>query len=290
MYCKKFVAVVKVGGRILREFNNSSISELESESSLLLPFGTEYSLMFKNLESRPARLRVWVDGQDVLSGYGILIAPGGSSELEGFMDARGRVTNRFKFIQKTEQIVEHRGDRIDDGMIRVEFQYEKAKAIHVDVIENHQQHHHHYNDWPCWPRPWHPYPPPSPWITYGSNTAQQPSSRGSLACNASVGSPKAELMACAGSGPVAECCAPRQDEGITVPGSVSGQQFGTGHIGQLEENAHVMVIRLRGTTKSDAVVTAPVEVKTKVLCPTCGCAVKSNNKYCPNCGTCVIEV
>lgn len=283
-YHEKMVVCVKCDERVLREFNGNTV---------LLPFGNEYQIAIKNLESRPARLKVWIDGKDVLSGNGIIIPAGKEHELEGFMNSGGKVTNRFRFIQKTEQIMDHRGDRIDDGILKIEFQYEKQQPIKVDVYENH----HHFNDWNWYhPKPYWPY---DPWKwggpVYGS---------GSATGNIRGFSGDAQVTNCVNStstskdAPFTNTCSvdmpmasPAPDEGITVRGSEKDEQYRTGYIGTLEPNKHVMIIRLKGTSKVvGEKVIAPIEVKTKVQCPTCGMMAKSGMRYCSNCGTCLVEI
>ena len=56
--------------------------------------------------------------------------------------------NKFKFIQKTDKIIGHRGDNIDDGMIRVEYRYEKHPDVHITTWE------HHHIDYDYSPRRW----------------------------------------------------------------------------------------------------------------------------------------
>ena len=111
-----FIVEVKYQGKILRM----------KDGAFYLPFWSEYSIFLKNLNSRRASVKVHVDGQDALDYSSLILEPNTSTELQGFLS--GTVArNRFKFIQKTKQIQEHRGDRIDDGMIRVEFAFEKPK-------------------------------------------------------------------------------------------------------------------------------------------------------------------
>jgi predicted RNA-binding Zn-ribbon protein involved in translation (DUF1610 family) len=84
---------------------------------------------------------------------------------------------------------------------------------------------------------------------------------------------------------------PAPDEGITTKGRELDQQYHIGYIGQLEPNKHTMIIRLKGTSKiAGERVMAPVEVKTKITCPTCGMVAKSGMRYCSNCGTNIIQV
>jgi hypothetical protein len=289
MYQEKMIVVVKVNGRILREFNNDS-----SESSVLLPFNSEYSIFVKNMESRPARLKVWIDGEDVLSGNAIIIPAGKEHELHGFMNSGGKVTNSFKFIQKTDKIVDYRGDRIDDGILRIEWQFKKQQPIKVDIHETHHHWDHvHYYPKPYW-NPWWSYPH---WTwsgpVYGSSSGNVKGLSGDVQvfnCVNSTTSFKDDLSTptCNIDVPMAS---PAPDEGITVHGEALDQQYHTGYIGAIEPNKHVMIIRLRGTSKvaGERIVT-PVEVRTKIQCPTCGVVAKSGTKYCSNCGTNIVVV
>ena len=280
MYSKNFVVVVRVNGRNLREFGSNG-----SECSVLLPFGTEYSISAKNLESRPARMRISIDGEDVLSKNWIIVPAGKEISVDGFMNSSGKVTNKFRFIQKTEQIVDHRGDRIDDGFISVQWQFEKPKPITVDIHEN-----HYHNDWhwyhpkPYWPsNPWG-----GPWVTYGSETVRGLSGDTQVTnCVNSTEPPKSVSSYNID----VSMTSPLPDEGITVKGEDINQQYRTGYIGVLEPNKHTMIIRLKGTSKvAGERVVAPVEVRTKVQCPTCGIMAKSGMKFCSNCGTNIVQV
>jgi ribosomal protein L37E len=83
----------------------------------------------------------------------------------------------------------------------------------------------------------------------------------------------------------AKVAIPLPDEGITVQGSIVNQQFRYGSIGELEETPNVIIIKLRGTTSVGIPVERPVEVKTRVECPSCGRRSKSGAKFCSRCGT-----
>src|SRR5579863_8471453 len=137
----KVVACVKVDGKILREDKNV----------VTLPFGSEYSVFIKNLNPRRIKVKVSVDGTDATEGAWLVVEPNSDFDLERFIRAgnmdRG---NRFKFIERTGEIAEHRGIKADDGLIRIEYQVEKEKPITIDV----EEHHHHYDHYDSWPRPW----------------------------------------------------------------------------------------------------------------------------------------
>lgn len=128
MFKKEMVVAVKVNGKIMREAG-------PEHNEVFIPFGSEYSLLLKNKSSKSAVVKVEIDGEDALSGNSLLIGANEEIELERFVERLDK-GNRLKFIQKTEQIQQHRGDRIDDGIIRIEFQYEKANIIEPSIFRN----------------------------------------------------------------------------------------------------------------------------------------------------------
>jgi hypothetical protein len=272
-YKDQFVVEVKCRGKFLRVVDDV----------VRLPFGSEYSLYLKNLNSRRASVKISIDGQDVLDGHALILDANSSTELEGFL--RGTTAkNRFMFINKTKEIQEFRGDKVDDGIIRVEFAYEQAKPIRKLLIEDHHEHHHHhhhdyyhwnYNDWFVGDST----------VRYGStgdvrgiassftvNNSNEPVASAFYSSNVSMDSLGVESLG-----------QPLDDEGITVKGSECFQDFRYGSIGELEE-AQVMIIRLKGITGSQPV-QQPITVDTKLTCSTCGKVSKSSYKFCPNCGT-----
>lgn len=113
MYKNNLVAVIKSDGYILRENNNT----------VYMPFGSEYSIYLKNKNVKRALVEIEVDGKNVLNGSKLLIGANESQEIKGFMKDMS-TTNKFKFIEKTDQIRKHRGDKIDDGLVRIVYQFE----------------------------------------------------------------------------------------------------------------------------------------------------------------------
>ena len=268
MYEDRFVVVVEQGGRVLREIGDT----------VTIPFGSDYGLRLKNLNSRRAVAKVTIDGEDVLGGNEVVVGPNAELALQGFMSADGRVRRKFRFTRKTAEVVEHRGDRLDDGMVRVEFRYEQPKPRVEETI------HFHYDSYP-WFRPWPHYP--NTW--YGNPTIW----------NTVIGSSATSKMSCCladnSSGNVlrASCLAdnstPLADEGIPVKGGRTAQDFSSVHVGKLEEEARVIVIRLKGTTDKGGQVRQAVTTRQKLQCPTCGRKSKSSAEYCPGCGTALRE-
>jgi hypothetical protein len=116
MYRNQFIASVKTQGKILRE----------QESTVAIPYGTEYSLLLKNLKSVRAMAEVSIDGVSVSDGERFVLSPNSEFELDRFV-RNGNLTagNRFRFIERTEAIENHRGIGASDGLIRIEFWTEK---------------------------------------------------------------------------------------------------------------------------------------------------------------------
>jgi hypothetical protein len=240
----------------------------ERGNKVILPFGSEYSILVKNLNSRKVSVNISIDGEDVLDNKAILIEEDSSMELDGFMKGMS-AKNRFRFIKKTKQISDYRGDKVDDGLIRVEFAYEKA------------------NSWFCGP------------IKYTLNNTYRDDSSGfydstrygdgiftncsddnlNRALKSDLGKTSSHNDVCMSAAIPLET-----DEGITVKGEEIDQGFVYGHIGELE-SSQVMVIHLCGEKINGTVVSKPVTVKTRLRCKTCGVLSRSHAKFCSNCGT-----
>lgn len=290
VFSNQFIAVITCQGKILRELYYNQ------ESKIRIPFGEEYDIRLKNLSSLRAVVDVSVDGVDALNGSRLVLAAGETHDLEGFMNGNV-VRNRFKFIKKTEQIADYRGDRIDDGIVQVKYQFEKEPTYFepVKVI-------HH---WPKYPEPWYPYRNPC-WpshgneITYGTkcNTRLQEETKtgyGSLLRSGPGGSSCASQSIsndadfCTEQNLVSrDLDSPVSDEGITVKGSQTNINYSMTYLGELYPDVNTIIFKLVGETiTGHKVVRTPVTVRTHLTCPTCGTRNTSRNRYCSNCGTCL---
>ncbi len=276
MYYEKFIAVVKVNGKVLREQGDV----------VTLPFGAEYSLFFKNLESRRVGIKISIDSKDVLAGHRIVLEPDSETELKGFMDGE-TVKNKFKFIQKTQQISDHRGDNIDDGFIRIEFAYETPKPIIRKTIISEEIHRDTFY--------YH-----SPFNLSKKGVSQQKYESGEM------GSGNSDMLGLdnhvyssqlSNDQPREKSMSrrvvmdslnnePLQDEGITVKGSETLQEFNYTTMREMDE-PNTIIIRLKGTSSKGTFIEKPITVDTKLKCETCGNKSKSNVKFCSNCGTCL---
>ena len=245
MYESKMAAAIKVKGKVLREFKDT----------VRIPFGSEYSILLKNLNTTRAVVNVFIDGEDMVPG-GIVLNAGQECDLERSVK-NGNLSegNRFKFIERTGAVEQHRGVNLEDGLVRIEFQFEQP------------------------PRPitWNTtnisgniYPQGGIMRGFGNSTGDVWPA-GNVTCSTasydatSVNSAHGLL----------------NDVGITVPGSRSDQKFNTVYVGALESTKHSMVFKLLG---GEAVKQA-VTVKHKPKCVTCGKQNKATAKFCTECGT-----
>jgi hypothetical protein len=247
MYNNKLAVALKSAGKVLREFKDA----------VYITYGAEYSILIKNLNTVRASVNVTIDGTDVTENLSLIVGANGEMDLTRFIkNGNLEAGNRFKFIERTGDIENHRGIGIDDGLIRVEFEFEREPT----------------------------YIPPSvlrdltggdKW--YGGGYPISKGASGGLVGSSATGM----LMNFTAS----SCAADANEVGITVPGSISSQKFSTTYGFNGTGVKQVMVLRLLGETTNGAQVAAPVTVKSKPKCISCGRVNKNTSKYCTNCGT-----
>ena len=272
MYQSKLVASLKANGKILREFKDT----------VYIPFGSEYSVLLKNLNTTRALVNVFLDGENVVPG-GLVIDPGREVDLERWIK-NGNLSegNRFKFIERTSAIEDGpRGIKLEDGLVRVEFQFEQPRPVF------------------------------NPWIQASGSAGNFPNSAtySSTSYNVNgvmrgVDFSKGMASTTAASTAINNYCAENgirtqsdaydgmatmdcymNEVGITVPGSKSTQKFTETTMGALEFEKHTIVLKLLGETPDNKPVMQPVTVKAKPKCVTCGRQNKAHAKFCVECGT-----
>lgn len=286
MYSNKLVASLKANGKILREFKDT----------VYIPFGSEYSFLLKNLHTTRAVVNIFIDGENVVPG-GLVLDPNREVDLERYIK-NGNLTegNRFKFIERTAAIEDGpRGIKLEDGLIRIEFQYEQPRPV-FNINDNFFKE----------------YPPVrsseykgvtdkySNWIGASGATYSQVNVNGTL--RGVDTSQNGAATAQAASVAIDNYCADNgiinkselhdgvatmdwNDVGITVPGSKSTQSFTHVTMGAMETEKHSMIIKLLGETPNNKPVLKPVTVERKPECVTCGKKNKAHAKFCIECGT-----
>lgn len=244
-YKNNFAIAIKHNGKILRE-----LSEL-----VYLPFGSEYSVLLKNKDSRKAVVDLEIDGKDVLDGNSIIVGANDSVELKGFMKG-STAKNKFKFIKKTKKIRNYRGNRIDDSLVRVEYRFEQPPAPTPIYWYDTPMGYRDFNrEFTCVSSP-----------TFGASLNST-----NISCNLA----QTKSM----------------DDGITVEGTEINQGFARGTTGELETQSSVITLKLVGNKPADygsyvgKLVKKPLTVKSRLTCKTCGTKSKSSAKFCRECST-----
>lgn len=271
MYESKMVCCLKANGKVLREHKDT----------VYVPFGTEYSILLKNLNSVRAMVNISIDGKDIADGKADFIVNANTEiDLTRFL-AGGNMNqgNKFKFIERTPGIEQHRGVGAEDGIIRIEFQFERQLAAQLfPSYERDKVYYRDPNHNPFWNQ------------TIGTaasssvlRSVHTPSSDQYGVVASAVYSPNSSYTS---KGPdVTLSNQVVNDAGITVPGSVSDQKFQSVSGFALDGVKHVMVLRLVGETSEGKKVVEPVTVKAKPKCVTCGRVNKAGAKFCTECGT-----
>lgn len=279
MYGNKIAAAIKVNGKVLREFKDT----------VYIPFGSEYTILVKNLHTQRAVVNIFIDGDNVVPG-GLVLNAGQEVDLErSIKNGNLNEGNRFKFIERTGAVEEHRGVKLEDGLIRIEHQFEKP-YVPPQVVG------------PTWGNT---YIKGNDWIVPQGTISTNSYNVGGVLRSVDISKgEQVKAMAttainnyCADNGIVAQSEYHEgsatmdsyvNDVGITVPGSKSEQKFQTTYMGAMEAEKHNMVIRILGQTANNKPVEKPVTVKAKQKCDTCGHTNKATAKFCSKCGTSLV--
>ena len=254
MYNEKLAVAIKSNGKILREFKDK----------VYIKFGSEYSIFIKNLNSVRALVNVYIDGTNVTSG-GLVVSANSEIDLERSLANNNlNVGNKFKFIERTGDIENHRGIKLEDGIVKIEYQFEKLNPI-----------------------TWSTYTT-NIWFNYPilRNTCGTGMSYSSTHSNNAVNTSIFTGLSAEVSTPTSTVAQNFYNEtGITVPGSKSEQKFVTANWFPVEATTHCMVINLLGQTPDNKPIVKTVTVKHKPRCTSCGSQNKVHAKFCNKCGT-----
>lgn len=294
MYQSKLVASLKANGKILREFKDT----------VYVPFGCEYSFLLKNLHTQRALVNIFIDGENVVEG-GLVLDPGREVDLERYVK-NGNLSagNKFKFIERTSSIEEGpRGVKLEDGLIRIEFQYELPRPVFEPKwVPGHYEYDKYALNRGLFNSP-----------MYGGTTGISGSTGDRFSVTASGSTCQVNVNGAlrgvdysqgesvkATAAAAINTVAPQSSElhdgmatmdcymnevGITVPGSKSTQSFQTVTMGAMESQKHTIVLKLVGDLGDNKPVLEPVTVKHKPKCVTCGKQNKHSAKFCIECGT-----
>jgi hypothetical protein len=281
MFNNRFVMAIRVNGKILRETNQT----------VMLPFGAEYELLLKNLNSRRAMVGISIDGERT-SDCRFVIPANSEITVERYIK-KGNLDsgNKFQFIERNAAVENHRGIGSDDGLVRAEFWAEREVVTRPRTV---------FDD------SWLPSSPydrrrrtlraSGAFHSFSSITGQSiggdddssfiySSAQGGAATPGStIGAMNANVSFTSSGLGNMQKLADVNDAGITVPGGISNQSFHHTSGFELETNSTVIVLQLRGEVGAK-VVTQPVTVAVKPVCTSCGKTNKATSRFCTDCGT-----
>ena len=283
-------AAIKVNGKVLREFKDT----------VYVPFGSEYTILLKNINTVRALVNVYIDNDNVVPG-GLVLNVGQECDLErAIRNGNMSEGNKFKFIERTAGVEAHRGIKLEDGIIRVEYQFEK---VIPPQIWPHYSKSYYDGGGDTWGTPirgnnislggdWRGYSVTN--IPLGGNGGypfNNIGGRGSSSGCGGGGSYSASLNMSYSVGSIATQSAtlssalPQNDVGITVAGGKSEQRFITASNFQVDPEKFNIILKLLGETAENKAICTPITVKSKPKCVTCGKNNKFTSKFCSGCGT-----
>jgi hypothetical protein len=300
MYNQKLVASLKANGKILREFKDT----------VYCPFGAEYSILLKNLNTVRAVVHVYIDGENMIPD-GLVLNAGQEVDLErSIKNGNLNEGNRFKFIERTGAVEQHRGVKLEDGLIRIEYQFEIPRPV-INIADKFRytgiggsSTGDYYN------QPWYSTTATNTGLSGGTGDRFTLTASGSTS-QMNVGGvlrgvdySKGEATISAASAAIDKYCADNgiinqidshdgmatmdcnfNDAGITVPGSKSEQKFQTTYMNALDPQKFSIVLKILGETPDNEPVRKPITTKHKPKCVTCGKQNKATAKFCTECGT-----
>ena len=293
---------IKVGGKVVRELNPGYAK---------VPFGSEYSVYFKNLADRPCTVKVWIDGQDVLKGKSLIVKSNSSIDLERYLDTIN-TGNKFKFIAMTDSIAENRGVKTEDGIVRIEWQFEQKVVVQEQIWYTQPV----YQQSPIWYHGYDGYNYPVN-STVGQSVPRSARTLNNISVGSSFGAgvSTTTAYASASAGPFHDGSAtmnfgestlsmrslskapqilrgtPNMNvetqtsgsltstAGFTTKGDISDQKFRVASIGALESTKYSACLYLVGTNEE------VITTKDKLKCEVCGVVNNYAAKFCNGCGT-----
>jgi hypothetical protein len=249
MHSNDFVLCIKHKGKVLRESNKS----------VFLPFNSEYQIYIKNLNhDRKGIVKVEIDGMDISNDQEFVINPNDTITLERFMlDGDLKQGKKFKFVKASNPNVTDPQNN-DNGNIKVTCWLEKQSTFSPTITWTNTREFKHPT-----------------FITYDSdNTAGNPifyTSNNTIYNSSMQTTGHLESI---------------EEQGATIEGSNSYQQFHTVKTGKKDWSTHtVLILQLKPHKKVKTVHNTRFK-----YCPRCGQKQKYNNNFCPNCGHHQVEM
>ena len=264
---------------------NGQPQEEKANGTVIIPFGSDYELRFRNKNNRRACVQIFIDGENVSGGGGYII------DANAYIDIRRHsdVDRAFKFValDSVEAIDYGKNGPNEDkvkGTIEARFFLEKEKP--AVPVANYHYHHYHYSN--------NPFPTlekkygwnPNPQVTLGGTIG---CGGGSCCSNAPI--PRGCGFSSEDYGPVEKevltsgsLNLPTKD-GCTVEGESTGQKFFNIKFDAEKEYTSVKIF-LQGYSYTIGKQNNTRELFS-VYCDRCGTKARKRAKFCAKCGHCL---
>ena len=262
------VASVKVDGKIMREHGDK----------IYLPFGSEYSILLKNLNTVKAQVNIKIDGEDILDGNSLIINAQEDLDLSRWLVGGLKTGPKLKFIEKTDTIRETKEETARDGIVEISYRFEKIYQASQWI----------YNTWNS---PNYDVYYNSPFnLNYPTGVRGIDSSIGAVqnsTLDGALSSASFQPETFCASEVIDDCkmskSSSQNEDGMTIKGEDVKQEFNYGVMGALDSEIHVICFQLKGDVNQEKV-TTPITVKSKIRCDACYKMNNSNHKFCSSCG------
>lgn len=257
MYKDKFVLSIIHENYPVRETGHFSNREVA------IPFGSEYKIRLKNKNDRSCTARVFIDGKKVSSKGDVVIYAGGSIDLERFIDRSLSEGKRFKFVSLDHPNVDDPTSG-ENGLIKVEFRLAKQlNGIEIGSFNS------TYNN------------------IGGKNRFDNSGIRWVI--NDDTGSLMSSRFTGDASPTYNYTCnyvsrSSDIEQGATVEGSQSYQNFGTINLDVEDRPAAVLILKIVGINELQSVERFDKKLH-KLFCSYCGARLKKEARYCSECGS-----
>jgi len=119
MYKDTIAIAIKHGNKPLPEFNNK----------FLIPDNTSFSIFLKNMNQKTAYINVFINEKKVTLNK-IKLKNKESIDIHRFEDTN----HTFHFIKKTLELQKQRENQLEDGLIRIEVDFEKTLSDKVSKL------------------------------------------------------------------------------------------------------------------------------------------------------------
>ena len=262
MYRNKFVLSIIHDGHPVKETGRHWCREVA------IPFDSEYKIRLKNKNDRSCTARVFIDGREVSKLGDVIITPGGTIDLERYIDISLDKGKKFKFVPLDHQDVDDPTSS-SNGVIEVEFRKAKQQnGIKIDC------------DWRdfVWAPPYKEDNNGPQWV-YNSGGDGTSGAAGNVVNDTVTYSASNGVRNFSKGGMVK----PKSfrsfvSSGATVEGSKSNQQFTYSSL-EVEDHVVTLTLKIVGIEKRDV-----VRDNVYKYCSKCGSKVKRADKYCSECG------